>query len=177
MLRLTANVVDVVLLQFLLELRLAPPVGVLPPVVREHLLGRSELRDRLPIDIQHISGRLTAEHLNRGDVSRVVVDEPDDVGHLAQDREVRDVSLPHLVGRRSLESPFRGRGGPPPAFRLRQRQRRGLQVPAHRLRTGLHEEEPTQYLRDPPDPAFRFLLFQFRDLRANRRREFRPSVG
>jgi len=58
MVRLAANVPDPVLAQLPLEPRLAPPVGVLPPVIGEHLLGHPVLRDRPAIDLQDVFRRL-----------------------------------------------------------------------------------------------------------------------
>jgi len=178
MMRGTTDVVNVIPLEFLLELRGATPTGVLPPVVREHLLGRTIRRHRLAVDLHHIGAGLAAVHPQSGDIPRIIIDEPDDVRRLAQDGEVRDITLPHLVGRRALEPP----GGHlrfPAGFRLGRPQPRLLQVLAHRLRTGFEAEEPLQHLRDPPRPMFRLRLLQFRDLLVNRCRQLRtpPSTG
>jgi hypothetical protein len=168
MMRRAADVVDVVPLEFLLELRHPAPAGVLPAVVRQHLLRRPERARRLTVHLHHVLARLAAVHTQPGDVARVVVDEPDDVGHLAQDREVGDVRLPHLVGRRGLEAPWRRlRFLPHPGFRCPDP--RHLQVLAHRFRTGLEAEHPAEDLRDPLATVLRILSLQLDDLRLDRR--------
>jgi len=167
--------VNVIPLEFLLELCDTTPAGVLPPVVREHLLGRPVRRHRLAVDFHHIGAGLAAVHPQPGDIPRIIIDEPDDVSRLAQDGEVRDVTLPHLVGRRALEPPggnLRFLAG----LGLGDRQPRLLQVLAHRLRTGFEAEEPLQDLRDPPRPMFRLRLLQFRDLLMDRCRQLRATA-
>ena len=57
------DVGDAVLLEFLLEARLAAPGGILPPVVGEHLRGHAELSDRPAVDLEDRLGRLAAEDL------------------------------------------------------------------------------------------------------------------
>lgn len=169
--RRTADVMDVILLKFLLELRHAPPIGILPPVVGQHLLRRPELACRLTIGLHHVLAGLTPIHPEPRDVSRVIVDEPDDVGHLPKDREVCNVRLPHLVRLRRLESPFRWFRFLP-RLHLRQRRRGALQVPAHRLRTRLQKEKPAQDLRYPLAPVFGILLLQGDDLIFDRHWKF-----
>lgn len=175
MMRGAADVVDMIPLEFLLELGGATPTGVLPPVVRKHLLGRPVRRCRLAVDLHHIGAGLAAVHSQSGDVPRIIIDEPDDVRRLAQDGEVRDVTLPHLVGRRALEPPGR-RLRFLAGLRFGGRQSRLLQVLAHRLRTGLETEEPPQHLRDPPRPMFRLRLLEIRDLLMHRRRKLRATA-
>ena len=169
MLRRTADVMDVIPLEFLLELGGAPPTGVLPPVVRKHLLGRPVCRRRITVDFHYIGAGLAAVHPQSGDVPRIIIDEPDDIRRLAQDGKVRDVALPHLVGRRALE-PARGHLRFLAGLRFGGRQSRRLQVLAHCLRTSFETEEPPQYLRDPPRPMLRLRLLQLRDLLMDRRR-------
>ena len=170
MLRRAADVVDVIALKFLLELRLAPPTGVLPPVVGQHFLRRAIGRHRLAIDLHHVGAGLAAEHPQAGDVPRVVIEESDDVRRAAQDGEVRDVALPHLVRRGTLEPARRGLWLPA-HLRPQLGQPRGLQMLAYRLGTGLQEEPAPQDLRDPLRPPLRFGLLQLRDLRLDRHRE------
>jgi hypothetical protein len=161
-------VVDVIALQFLLELSGAPPAGVLPPVVGEHFLRRAVRRHRLAVGLHHVGAGLAAVHSQSSDVPGVVIEEPDDVRHLPQDGEVGDVALPHLVRRGTLEPPLRG-------LRLLARlplgrcQPRRLQVLAHGLRTGFEEEQPPQDLRNPLRSLPRVFLFQLRDLRTDHR--------
>jgi len=164
MLRPAPDMQHMIALEFLLELRLAPPTGVLPPVVGQHFLRRAVGRHRFAVDLHHVGARLAAEHPQAGDVPRVIIEEPDDVRRLPQDREVRDVALPQLVRRGPLEPPRR-RLRLPPGLRLVLGQPRGLQVLAHGLRAGPQAEPPPQDLRDPLGPVLRFGLLQRRDLR------------
>ena len=175
MMRGAADVVDMIPLELLLELGRATPTGVLPPVVRKHLLRRPVRRYRLAVDLHHIGTGLATVHSQPRDIPRVIIDEPDDVRRLSQDGIVGDIALPHLVGRRALE-PAKRRLGLPPGLRRGRRQPRRLQVLAHRLRTGLQTEEPPQDLRDPLRPLLRIRLLELRDLLMNRRRKLRAST-
>lgn len=175
MMRGAADVVDMVPLQLLLELRAPPPAGILPAVVREHLPGCPVGRYRLAVDLHHVGTGLAAVHSKARDIPGVIIDEPDDVRRLPQDGIVSDVALPHLVGRRALE-PARRRLRLPPGLRRWRRQPRLLQVLAYRLRTGLEAEEPPQDLRDPHRPLPRIRLLELRDLLMDRRGKFRPST-
>ncbi|HSM89271.1 MAG TPA: hypothetical protein VLT56_04550 [Desulfobacterales bacterium] len=51
---------DAVFLQLLLEAGLAPPVGVLPPVVGQHLLGDPVVGHRPAVGLKHVLGGLAA---------------------------------------------------------------------------------------------------------------------
>jgi hypothetical protein len=51
---------DAVFLQLLLEAGLAPPVGVLPPVVGQHLLGHPVVGHRPAVGLKHVLGGLAA---------------------------------------------------------------------------------------------------------------------
>ena len=164
MLRPAPDMQHMIALEFLLELRLAPPTGVLPPVVGQHFLRRAVGRHRFAVDLHHVGARLAAEHPQAGDVPRVIIEEPDDVRRLPQDRKVRDVALPELVRRGPLEPPRR-RLRLPPGLRLVLGQPRVLQVLAHRLGAGLQTEPPPEDLRDPLRPVLRLRLLQRRDLR------------
>jgi hypothetical protein len=66
MVRLRFDVVDVVLLHLRLKSARAPPRGVLPPVVRQHLLRRVVLRCSPPVHLQHILRCLAAEQIKTG---------------------------------------------------------------------------------------------------------------
>jgi hypothetical protein len=57
-----ADVLDAVFLQLLLEAGLPPPVGVLPPVVRQHLLGDPVVGHRPAVGLKHMLGGLAAVH-------------------------------------------------------------------------------------------------------------------
>ena len=175
--RRAANVVDVIALEFLLELRGAPPTDVLPPVVGEQLPRRAVGRHRLAVDLHHVGAGLAAIHPQAGDVPRIVIEEPDDVRRAAQDGEVGDVALPHLVRRGTLE-PAGRRLRLLARLRPQRRQPCRLQMLAHRLGTGFQAEQPSQNLRDPLRPLLRVGLLQRGDLRMDRGREFgAPTAG
>ena len=77
MVRRRTEVVDLVLAQFILEAGLAAPVGVLPPVVGQHLTRHAVLTDPAPVRLQDVFRRLAAEHPQRDHKARVVVHEPE----------------------------------------------------------------------------------------------------
>ena len=102
------KVTDPVLLELRLEPRGPPPVGVLAPVVRKHLLRDSELPDRPTVDLEHVLRGLAPEYAQARHVPRVVVEEADQVGVAAPEPEREDVALPKLVGTGTLEEPRLG---------------------------------------------------------------------
>ena len=103
MMRLAAEVMHMVFLELMLEPRLAMPGGILPPVVREHLLRDAVLAHGGAVDLQHMLGRLAAEQIQPNHVPRVIIDEANQVGLLVPQPEGEDVGLPHLVGGRPLK--------------------------------------------------------------------------
>ena len=103
MMRAAPEVVHPALGQFLLKGCLAAPVGVLPPVVRQHLLRRPVGTDPAAIHFQHVVRRLAPEHFQGRDVTGMVINKPDEVGVFAPELEGEDIALPHLVGRAALE--------------------------------------------------------------------------
>lgn len=115
MMRPTADMLDPVPRQFLLELGLAGPTRILPPVVRQHLPGHPVSANAPPEHLQQIIRRLAPECLQGRDVTGMIVDKSDQVGIAARSQPVgrpdrfpsqlegKDVALPHLVGRRPLE--------------------------------------------------------------------------
>jgi hypothetical protein len=174
MLRRTADMVDVVLLQFLLEPRGSTPTGILPSVVGQHLLGRAVLAHRAPVDIQHVLRRVAAVDPQTHDVPGVVIQEGDDVRHLPEDVVVRDVALPHLVRRGTLEPARRG-------LPLVAEFLRGLHQPGagkflpHLLRTGPQTEPVPQQLRDPTHALPGLGALERHDLLPHRRRQLRRT--
>lgn len=96
--RLGTEMVDAVLLHFLLEFGLAPPVGVLATVISQHLLRQPELRHGASIHLQHILRRLAVVQPQTDDKPRVVIDVPDQVGLLSCQTKRVDIRLPQLVG-------------------------------------------------------------------------------
>jgi hypothetical protein len=95
----TADVMDVVALKLLLKPRRATPRGVLRPVVGQQLLRLAVRARRLAVYVHHVTAQRAAEHPQPRHEAGVIIQEPDDVGRPALEREVRDVALPHLVGR------------------------------------------------------------------------------
>ena len=115
MVRPTADMLNPVPFQFLLELGLAVPTRILPPVIRQHFLGHPMRSHTTPEYLQQIIGRLAAEYFQGRDVTGMIVDEPDQVGVTTRPQpfgrpdcfpaklEGKDIALPHLVGRGALE--------------------------------------------------------------------------
>ena len=111
----TADMLDPVPRQFLLELGLAVPARILPPIVRQHLLGHPVRSHATPEHLHQIIGRLAAEYFQGRDVPGMIVDEPDQVGITTRAQpfrrpdsfpaklEGKDIALPHLVGCAALE--------------------------------------------------------------------------
>jgi hypothetical protein len=103
MLRTGFEMRHAILFEFGLETADAPPGGVLAAVIGEHLLGRLELADRHPVDLDHCGRRGTAEQIRPDDEPRVIIHEGDEIGIAPAQPEGEDVSLPHLIGRGPLE--------------------------------------------------------------------------
>jgi len=169
--RLAAEVVDPVFGQFLFKAGLAPPVRVLPPVVGKHLFGQPVLCDSRAVDLQHVLGALAAEQVQPNHVTRLIVNEADQVGVLAAKPEGEDVALPHLVGRAALEEPRLGRVLRHPLARPGHEPVL-VQRAAHRLVTARQKQHTPQQLGNPLHAVVRMLLFQRGDLQLDRRRHF-----
>ena len=115
MVRATADMLNTVPRQFLLELCLAVPTRILPPVIRQHLLGHPMRSHTTPKYLHQIIGRLAAEYFQGRDVPGMIIDESDQVGIPTRSQpfgrpdsfpsklEGEDIALPHLVGRAALE--------------------------------------------------------------------------
>ena len=156
-----------------LKAGLSLPGGVLPPLVRKHLLGRAVLRRRPTVDLQNILRGLATVDPEADDEPGVVVDERNRMGVVPVQLEGEEVTLPELIGRGPLEEP---RFGPiPAALLLRGWQRHGrlVQRTAHSLRARRQEERPLQPLRDPPHPESGVLLLDRYDRLVDGGREFR----
>jgi hypothetical protein len=144
-----ADVFDTVFLQLLLKPSLPPPVGVLPAVVGQHLLGNPVLGHRPPVGLQHVLSGLAAVQPQGRHVAAVIVDETDQVGVVASQPNGQDVALPELVRPGSLEKPRLGR--------ILLRLDRGLlhQPPLGKglmdgRGTGAHQKKALQHIGDPP---------------------------
>lgn len=130
-----------VLRQLLRKAALAPPVRVLPPTIREHLLRRVVFPHRHPVGLDHRLRRRTAVELEVHDVARVVIEERHRVGILAAQPEREDVALPHLVRRRPLKIPRAHQVAA--GLRPLVHEVRLVERPPDRLRACLEEKPPT----------------------------------
>jgi hypothetical protein len=172
-----AEVMDAVLLELRFKPRLPAPVGVLPAIVRQHLLGQAIFAHRPPIHFQHVLGGLTAIKPQPDQVAGVIVHEPNQIGILAADANRANVALPHLIGRSPLEEPRLGRI----LDRLtptRLDQLLLVQHAPHRLATDRQQQPPAQPLADLLHAHARLLLPQGGDVLAHRRgqpRAIRPN--
>ena len=75
----------------------APPVGVLPTVVGEHLFGNTIFANGLSIRLDHVFSRLAAVKPHGCDIAAVVIDVADQIGIFTRQSEGHDIALPHLV--------------------------------------------------------------------------------
>jgi len=171
-----ADVLDPVLLQLLLEPRGAPPVGVLPAVVGQHLLGHPVIADCSAEDLQHALGSLATVQAETHQVPGVIVHEGDDVRCLAAQPEGEDIALPKLVGRCPLKEPgpFRALPGAPLGALHQPLLPQGL---PHGLRRGPQEESAAKKLGDPLHPQAGVVFLQVGDLLLDRRGYLAPSRG
>ena len=153
----------VILGQFLLELCLAAPGRILPPVVGQQFFRHTVLPDCTPVCLEHVLRRLATVEPEPCHVPGVIIDESDDVGVLAKYLEDRDIALPELVRLRVFEPPVRERLHT--MFLLPRRcQTMGLRVlPDHR-RACFHEEQPPEHVGKLPRSACRVRLLQLHDL-------------
>jgi len=154
--RRTAHMLHALLLEHLLEARLAPPGHKLPAVVRQDLARRAPLAQR-PLDhFQHRLGRLLPKQPVTHDVAAVVVDHPHQI-HRVQTLELKrhDVYLPHGVGEAALKAAHLR--WPALAGRRPLAQTRVVDHPPHRLRAHLQALVPLQLVTDAPHPMLRVL--------------------
>jgi len=164
-----AEVMHPVLLQFLLELRLPPPVRVLPPVVRQHLPGHPVLARPAPVYFQHVLRRLRTVETQAHDVPGMVINEPDQVGHLFPHVKRKNVALPHLVRGAALKK-ARLRGVTGGLLLHRGHQLPRVQRPPHGCGAGRQEQRPPQPLGDPLHPEGGVRLLDLHNLFMDRRR-------
>ena len=151
-----ADMPNTVFLQRLLEAGLTPPVGVLPSVVGQHLLGDPVLGYSAPIGLQHVLGRLAAVQPQGCHVATVIVDEADQVGVVAPEPNGQNVALPELVRPGPLEETRLG------GIFLRFDRSLLHQAPlgegfVNRRGTCAHQKKPLQNIGDPPGTVLRML--------------------
>ncbi len=103
------DVPDPLPLEHLLEVAPPPPAVVLPPLVRQHLQGLPEARDRAQHGLDHHLAPLVRREIPPRHVPREVVEEDDQVAALpvTRQKDARDVTLPELPGPAPLEAPHR----------------------------------------------------------------------
>ncbi|HMH07805.1 MAG TPA: hypothetical protein VK579_14080 [Terriglobales bacterium] len=173
MLRAGFEMRHAILFELGLETRSAAPGRVLTPVVGEHLFGWLKLADRDAIDFDHRRGGGTAEQIRADDEPRVIIQEGNEISVAPAEPEGEDVRLPHLIGRGPLEETRTGEI----AFFERGtfgHQLGGVQVPAHRLRTGGEKEPAAQQLGDAFDAKGRMLGLELLDFFGDGRRQLGP---
>lgn len=104
-LRSALHVADAVQAELLLEVRLAAPRGVLPTLIRQHLLRLAVRRDASLEGLHHQLRPLMMREVMRHHEARVVVHEGRQVQALVTPQQKReDVRLPELVRLRALEA-------------------------------------------------------------------------
>jgi hypothetical protein len=103
------DVLDTVFFHLPFETGFATPVGVLAPVVGEHLFGNTVFGNATPVGLQDVGRRLAAVQPQGGDIPAVIVHEADQVGVATRQPEGHDVALPQLVGTGSFEESGFGR--------------------------------------------------------------------
>jgi hypothetical protein len=176
MMRLAAEVMDMVFGQFPFKPRLATPVGVLPAIIRQHLLGNAKLARRPPIHFQDVLRRLAAKQSQPHDVAGMIINETDQIRVLTANANGANVALPHLIRSRPLKVTRLGRVPSRLAPRLLH-QLLLMQDPPDRFPTHRQVQPPPQQLRDLLHAQRRLLFLQGRDLLAHRRGQtlpFRP---
>lgn len=166
MMGLRTDVVDMILGQFLLELRLSAPGGVLPPVVGKKLRRNPVFPGRAPVNFQHVLRALATVQPDPGDIPGVIIDKPDDIGQFVVEGENRDVALPERIRLGVFVPPVFELLHPPLLLRRRDEPVR-FRVLAHGAGAGLHEEQPPEHVGYLPRPVRRFRRLQFDDLRDN----------
>jgi len=161
-----ADVANPVFLQLLLEAGLPSPVGVLPSVVGQHLLGNPVLGDRPPVGLKHVLGGLASVQPQGRHVAAVIVDEADQVGVVTSQPNGQDIGLPELVRPRPLEKARFGRI-------LLRLDRSLLHQPAlgkglmDGSRAGTHQKKALQHIGDPTGAVLRMLPLNFHRLVPN----------
>jgi len=170
--RSALEVMDPVLLELGLEAGGAPPARELPALIGEELLGDAVLGDGPAIHLEHVLRCLTAEDIESHDVSRVIVNEADEVGVLATQPEREDVGLPELVGRGTFEAAGRRRAARRVDLGLGEQGLR-VELAAHRLSTDRQQAHAPEEVADLLDPEVRVAALHRDGLRLHGRRHLR----
>lgn len=156
--------VDIVFLQFLLEPGRAPPVGILPAIVRQQLLGRIIFRGRLTVYLNDMVGRLAPEQVHPYHIPGVIIHIGYYIRVFTAQPEGKYITLPHLVG----SGPFK-KTGLPGITLLGLKFGRGdkgllMECLSYCLRAGGQEKQPPQDLGYPPYTPLRILPLQLDNL-------------
>ena len=108
MMGLGFNVFYPVLSQLPLEPRRPPPVRVLPPPVRQHLLRHPVFPNCPPVHLNYLIRRLAPVQLQPHHVPRIIIHHPHQIRIPTPQAKGKDISLPHLVRCGPLEKPRSG---------------------------------------------------------------------
>jgi hypothetical protein len=153
--RLTAQVMDLIFFQFTLELGLATPGCILAPVVGEHFLWAAVVANRSAIGFQHRLTGLASIKLQSHDVARVIIQVANQVHRLPIHPEAHDITLPELVWRAPLKEPRLSRVSLRFFPRRLRYHIRFRERPMHRARGCLHQKHPPQDVTDSTDSVVR----------------------
>lgn len=152
MLRPRLQMLDTLPAQLVIEFSLAPPGGVLPPIIGEDFLRRPEAGDACLERLPHQLRLLVPLQRPAGNEARAVVEKRAQVYPLVPaQKESEDIRLPELVRLRPLEAPRPGllpwRSG------LRLEQPCLVQHAPHFALADPDRLEPLQHIADPPRPV------------------------
>jgi hypothetical protein len=103
MMRPALDMNDAILAQLRFETRGAAPAGVLRPIIGEHLLRRLILAHGHTIDFDGGLSGGTAKEIRAGDVTRIIIQESDEISVTAAKPESENITLPKLIRRRPLK--------------------------------------------------------------------------
>jgi len=162
--RTALHVPDAMAPELFLEARLAPPGGVLAPLVGEDLARRPVVRYRSRQRFHHERAPLVMRHHQAHQVTRVIIQERRHVDPLVPAQQEREeVRLPELIGLGALESPLARL-----RFRLRRRSRLceplAPQHPTYRRLRRANTEEALHHIANAPASRLRLhaLCFEHR---------------
>jgi hypothetical protein len=154
--------------------RRSPPVRILPPLVRQHLLRHPVLPNRPSIHLQHLLRRLAPVQPQSHHVPGVIIDKPNQIGIPAPKTKREDIRLPQLIRCRALKKPRTPYVVP--GFLLgRNNQRLFPQRPPHRLRAGAEEKCTLQKMGNPLDTKEGLTLLDLNDFLAYRAGKLPPA--
>ena len=139
---------------------LAPPSGVLAPLVGEDLARGAVLGNPAGKCLQHQRAPLVVRHHQAHQIARMVIEERRDVHPLVlPQQEGKEIRLPQLIGLRALEAPRRGLE---PRLRRRALLRKPLLLkhPAHGRVGSPNAEEAAHHVTNPAASGLRLGLLR-----------------